>query len=85
MTFGMPIDTTGNHSLLPETTPFGKQNWIHKFLRNAAFYLPTKNPPTVQVELISRYMNHLAPNTSESTSRLHHFIALRGPEAPNKV
>lgn len=86
MAFGMPIDTTGNHSLLPETTPFGGRELGSQVLEGCPFYLPTGNPPTVQVELISRYMNCLEPNASESTSRLHHFIArrrLRGPGAPN--
>ena len=33
-----------------ELTPSGRRNWLHKFLRNAGFYLTTRNPPVVQVE-----------------------------------
>lgn len=32
--------------------------------QNAGIYLTTKNPPTVQVELISEYLDSLRPNTN---------------------
>lgn len=32
---------------------------FHKFLKNAGFYLATRNPPVVQVEIISGYMDCL--------------------------
>lgn len=52
-------------SLLPEVkeiTPFGRGNQIRlcKFLRNPGFYLPTGNPPVVQLEFISRYLSCLS-------------------------
>ena len=45
---GVLIDTTENHlSLLPvimEMAPLVEGNQLHKFLRNAGFYLTTRNP-----------------------------------------
>lgn len=43
----------GNDSVLAD----GK--WFHKFLRYADFYLATRNPPKVQVKLISGYLECL--------------------------
>ena len=43
----------GNDSFLAD----GK--WFHKFLRNVDFYLTTRNPPKVQVKLISGYLECL--------------------------
>lgn len=45
-----------------ETLADGDQ--VHKSLRNAGFYLTTRNPPIVQLGLISRYMDSQRPNTT---------------------
>ena len=34
-------------------------NWFHKFLRSADFYITARNPPTIQTEPISGYVNCL--------------------------
>lgn len=41
----------------------GMESSFHRFLRNADFYLPSRNRSTVQVELLSKYMYSLRPNT----------------------
>lgn len=41
----------------------GTENIFHKFLRNAGFYLATRNSSVVQLELISVYMEGLRPNS----------------------
>ena len=49
-------------SLLPEVremTLLADGNWFHKFLSNAGFYLTARNPPVVQFEPISEYMDCL--------------------------
>lgn len=43
----------GNDSFLADV------KWFHKFLSNADIYLTTRNPPKVQVKLISRYLECL--------------------------
>ena len=66
MSFHMLIGATGicqleNHmSFLPEVRkiPSGG-NLVSKFPRNADFYVTTRNPSIVQLELISRYMECL--------------------------
>lgn len=47
-------------SLLPEErekTTLADGNWFPKFLRNAVFYLVSRNPAVVQPELISVYLD----------------------------
>lgn len=52
-----------------EIDPFGSQNRLHKFLRNAGFYLTARNPPIVHLELVSGYLNCLSESgDSVSTS-----------------
>lgn len=38
-----------------EKTTLADGNWFQKFPRNAVFYLASRNPPVVQLELISVY------------------------------
>lgn len=64
MSFDMVIGTReSNLSLLPvirEMFPLGREEVASQiFLRNAGFYLITRNPPIAQVEPISRYLECL--------------------------
>lgn len=60
------MSTASHIPLLPEAkemTPFDRQRTC-EFLRSAGFYLTSRNPSVVQVELVSGYMHCLRPNTS---------------------
>lgn len=63
MSSDMLIGTTSCQKSFPpavrEMTPFGRGNQHHKFLRNASFYLTTRNPPTVRVGPIFVYLDCL--------------------------
>jgi hypothetical protein len=51
--------------LLPEArkmTPFGEENTVHRFPKNAAFYEMARNPSIVQLELPSGYTGCLRPS-----------------------
>lgn len=42
----------------------GTENLFHKFQKNASFYLNTRNPSTVQLELLSGNVDFLRPTKS---------------------
>lgn len=56
-----PRMAQGSHmSLLPEVrekTTLADGNWFPKSLRNAVFYLVSRKPPLVQLELIPVYLD----------------------------
>lgn len=41
--------------------PFGRGNQFYKFPRNTGFFLSTRNPPVVQSELLSGYLDSQRP------------------------
>lgn len=51
-----------------EMAPFGRGTLFHKFLRNANFYLTSKNPSIFQLDLISGYRDFLRPHGKEKTT-----------------
>lgn len=68
MSFGELIGATGIYQrrdrepYVPYTRRKGNPAfWWVQFLRNADFYLTAKNPPLIQFEPISGYMDSLGP------------------------
>lgn len=48
------------HRWVREMTPLVHGNWFPQCLRNVGFYLTLRNPPAVQVELVSGYLDSLS-------------------------
>lgn len=66
MGFDMLMGTTGNHisflSVVREMTPVGRWKPVHQRMLG---FLTSIEPSIVQLELISRYMDCLRPNSDQ--------------------